>query len=72
MALAKITGSGLSSIALLVAVLWACIVGEQIVLQRANRELGQAMTEIRQLQSRKRAEPASTPAPRHPVRPTLG
>ena len=72
MVLAKITGAGLSSIALLVAVLWACIVGERLILQRANREYSQAMTQIRQLQSKKRAVPASLPSPRRSVRPAVG
>lgn len=71
MVLAKITGTGLSSIALLVTALWGCILGEHLIVQRANRELSQAMTQIRELQSKRRAEPASAPAPRHRIRPTI-
>jgi hypothetical protein len=72
MALAKITGAGLSAIAMLVMVLWACILGEHLIVQRANRELAGAMTEIRTLQLRKSALPTSTPMPRHRVRPAIG
>lgn len=72
MVLAKITGVGLSSIALAVGILWSCVLGEHLILQRANRELSQALTQIRLLQSKKNAEPASVPAPRRHVRPSLG
>lgn len=71
-ALAKITGAGLSAIGLLVIVLWACILGEHLIVQRANRELAGAMTEIRTLQHRKATVPASTPTPQHRVRPAIG
>ena len=71
MVLLKITGAGLNCIGLLVAVLWGCIVGEHLIVQRANRDLTQAMTEIRQLQSKRRAEPASVPVPRRPLRPAV-
>ena len=72
MVLAKITGAGLTSIAVLVTILWGCILGEHLILRRANREYSQAMTQIRLLRSKKRAEPASLPAPRRHVRPAVG
>jgi hypothetical protein len=72
MPLAKISGVGLMSIGTLVAILWACIVGEQLIVQSANREFSRTMTELRQLQMQRQAEPASTPAPLHRVRPSLG
>jgi hypothetical protein len=71
MVLGKITGAGLCSIALSVTILWGCILGEHLIVQRANRDLSKAMTEIRLLQSRKNAEPASLPALRHRVRPAI-
>jgi hypothetical protein len=72
MVLAKISGAGLSSIAMLVVVLWACILGEHLIVDRANREFSSAMTELHQLQMKRRAEPASAPARRHPGRPVIG
>lgn len=71
MALARITGAGLGSICVLVAILWGCILGEHFIVQRANRQLSNAMTEIRHLQMRRSAEPASTPTLRHHVRPAI-
>lgn len=71
MQFAKITGAGLSSIALLVTVLWGCIVGEQLILQNANRDFSQAMTQIRELQSKRGVEPAATPKSRHGIRPSI-
>jgi hypothetical protein len=71
MVFARITGAGLSSIAMLVVVLWACILGEHLIVDRANREFSTAMTELHQLQMKRRAEPASVPARRHVVRPSV-
>jgi hypothetical protein len=72
MMLAKISGAGLLSMAGLVAILWACIVGEHMIVSRANREFSRTMTEIRQLQMKKQAEPASLPSPPRSVRPSIG
>ena len=75
MAIAKITTSGLSSIAVLVLLLWGCIVGEHLVIKHANREFSSALREIRTLQMKKRAEPAAAPAQRwkaRPVNPAIG
>ena len=72
MVLAKITGAGLSSIAMLVIVLWACILGERLIVDHANREFSGAMAEIRQLQMKRRAEPASVPTPIHRTHPAIG
>ena len=71
MVLAKITGVGLGSIALSVTILWGCILGEHLIVQCANREFSQAMTQIRLMQSKKRAEPASLPAPHRHARPAV-
>ncbi len=74
MAVAQITGQGLRSIAVLVVLLWGCIIGERVIVARANMEAYRALRDIRLLQLQKRAEPASVPAPRipHPARPTIG
>jgi hypothetical protein len=74
MAFAKITGGGLSAIAMLVIVLWACIIGEHLIVARANRELARTMLEVRKLQNRKNADPVSAPAPaiRTRLRPAIG
>jgi hypothetical protein len=71
MAIARITGAGMAAVAVLVAILWSCILVEHLIVQRANRELAQAMTEIRLLQ-KKRVEPTSTPVPRHSAKPAIG
>ncbi len=69
MAIAKITSSGLKSIGILVVILWACILGERLIVQRANQECTQALTKIRVLRMKKRAEPVSAPA--RPWKPSL-
>jgi len=71
MVLGKITGVGLGSIALSVTILWGCILGEHLIVQRANRDFSQAMAQIRLLQSKRRAEPAFLPAPHRQVRPAV-
>ena len=71
MVFSKITGAGLGSIALSVTILWGCILGEHLIVQRANRDFLKAMAEIRLLQSKKNAEPASLPAPHRRVRPAI-
>ena len=74
MVIAKITGQGLKSIAMLVALLWGCVAGEHLIVRKANMEAYRAMRDIRALQMQKRAEPVSVPKPviPHPVRPTFG
>ena len=73
MAFMKITRAGLSSIAMLVTLLWACILGEHLIVQRANRELSGAMTKIRLLQKQRVGPvPVSLPASSRSVRPAIG
>lgn len=74
MVILRITGQGLKSIAMLVALLWGCIIGEHVIVKKANMEVYRALRDIRSLQMQKRAEPVLAPRPRipHPVRPTLG
>ena len=74
MPIAKITGQGLAAIALSVALLWACFVGERLIVKRSAIRRAQVMRELRQMQLRYRTEPASTPVrPRgHFITTTLG
>jgi hypothetical protein len=73
MAIARITVQGLTSIAILVLVLWACAIGERVIVDRANAETTEALRAMRSLQLKNRRQPAATPA--HPTRrqhPELG
>jgi len=63
MPIAKITGQGLAAIALSVALLWACFVGERLILNRTYAKRAQVMRELRQMQNLHRTQPASTPMP---------
>jgi hypothetical protein len=62
---AKITGQGLTSIAILVVLLWTCLIGQRVILGRANADAVQVMRAMRDLRSKSRRQPASAP-----VRPT--
>ena len=42
MTIAAITKQGLAAIAILVAILWGCLVSERLTVQRANQEMGRA------------------------------
>jgi hypothetical protein len=74
MAIARITTPGLVSIAVLVAFLWACILGQHLIIQNANQEFSRALTEIKTLRVRQRMQPVSAPArpAARPPRPTIG
>lgn len=61
MPVAKITGQGLSAIAILVALLWGCLVGEHIIVQRANQEARHALRQVRVLRMKQQIEPTSAP-----------
>ncbi|HUD99177.1 MAG TPA: hypothetical protein VMR62_06350 [Bryobacteraceae bacterium] len=64
---AKITGQGLTSIAVLVALLWTCVIGERVILWRANARAAEAVAAMRDLRAKIRRMPAATP-PRRPHR----
>ncbi len=74
MAIAKITRQGLAVIASLVILLWGCVIGERVVVQRANLEAYRALRDLELLRAKKKAQPVSVPAPAipRPVRPALG
>lgn len=63
MPIAKITGQGLVAIALAVTVLWACFVGEQLILKRSHARQAQVIRNLRQMQLLHRTVPASSPVP---------
>ena len=63
MPVAKITGQGLCAIACSVALLWACLVGEQMIVRHAALERVKVLREIEQLQRRPRHTPVRTPLP---------
>ena len=63
MALAKITREGLVTIAVLVAILWGCILGERVLSRHTTVETYRALRQIRYLKFKRRVEPASQPAP---------
>ena len=63
MPIVKITGQGLSAIALLVALLWGCVMGERVAARRAFSERAKVLREISRMQRRRRTQPVSTPAP---------
>src|ERR1700694_1528969 len=68
MPIVKITGQGLAAMAISVALLWACVVGQRIVVRRAVADRVQVLREIQQMQQRQRSEPVLAPAPRIPHR----
>jgi len=74
MPIAKITGQGLAAITLSVALLWACFIGERLMLRNAIDQRAQLMRELHQLQRNHGAQPVSSPIPRgpRPVRVTVG
>jgi len=65
----RITGPGLTTITLLTAVLWGCLVVEHRTVVHARAEGYRALSEIRALQLKKRILPAAAPV-RSPERTT--
>jgi len=61
-ALAKITRPGLVSIAVLVAILWGCILTERSLLRNSRMETYRALRDMRYLKFKRRVEPVSQPA----------
>jgi hypothetical protein len=61
MAIAKITREGLVSIAVLVALLWGCILAERILTHHTTMETYRVLRQIRYLKFKRNIEPASRP-----------
>ena len=66
MALAKITRSGLVTIAILVSILWGCVFVERILTHQSKIETYRALRQMRYLKFKRRVEPASRPLPPPP------
>jgi hypothetical protein len=60
MAVAKITGQGLAAIAVLVCLLWACLIAERLTVARAHSETAR---NLRALKRMRVAVPAIRPVP---------
>jgi hypothetical protein len=63
MPIAKITGQGLYAMAFSVALLWTCLIGERVIVQRAVAERTRVLHEIEQLQRQRRPMPVTAPMP---------
>jgi len=66
MPIARITGQGLAAIACSVALLWACIIGEQVQRRDAFHERERVVREVQLMQRRLRSVPVSDPSPFRP------
>jgi hypothetical protein len=64
MAIAKITGNGLITIAVLVAGLWGCLLTEHKIMVEAQKRQARELIEIRHLRDNRFAVPASLPLSR--------
>lgn len=74
MAIAKITGQGLTAIALSVGLLWGCLVGERLIVQHANLEASRTLRELRLMRQKRYSAPLAVPVraiPR-PTAPVVG
>jgi hypothetical protein len=60
-----ITRQGLAGMALSVALLWGCVLGERIIMRQASVEQARALRTIESLRDRQ-SQPVSTPVPRIP------
>ncbi len=67
MPLVGITNRGLTTLAILVALLWGCLVAERVTAVRANREASQVIEQLRRLRMKRFVEPA----PQIPARPWM-
>ena len=69
MPMVKITGQGLFAIALSVALLWGCLIGERVMLQNATSRRVRVLRQIEQLQRKPHPTPALTPmqSRSHPI-----
>jgi hypothetical protein len=63
-------------VAVAVALLWACLIGEKLTLRRAHAEYARAMRDVRMLRQQQQQirMPVSAPVPRlhRPSRPVAG
>jgi hypothetical protein len=72
MQIAKITVPGLASIAILVAVLWICVISQRVMLGRANAGTAEVVRAMRELRMRNQHLPAAAPAHARRLHPAVG
>jgi len=72
MPIVKITGQGLSAIALSVALLWGCLIGERLTARRAFSDRANVLREVSRMRRWRRSQPVSTPLTPHRMRATAG
>ena len=66
MALAQITRNGMLTIAVLVAMLWGCVLTERHLSRNSKVETYRALRDLRYLRFKRHVEPASRPLPPSP------
>jgi hypothetical protein len=67
MPIVKITGQGLMAISFLVALLWACVIGESAMVRRAQLDRVRVLRDYQRLHQQ-RSEPVVAPIRRLPAR----
>ena len=74
MNIVKITRPGLAGMAISVALLWGCLIGERYVVRRAGMERARALYNMERLRRERLPQPVSAPGPRlpHPLTTALG
>jgi hypothetical protein len=63
MPVAKITEQGMFAIALCVALLWSCLIGERLMLHRAETERVRILHDMERLRTKPRPMPVNAPMP---------
>ncbi len=61
MTLTKITGSGIVALGMCVTVLWGCLIGERLMVQRGATEQARALHDLEVLRQQLRTPPVSAP-----------
>jgi hypothetical protein len=74
MSIGKITRPGLAGMAISVALLWGCLIGERVVVREATIVRARALYNIERLRRGRQPQPVSAPRPRlpHPLTTSLG
>jgi hypothetical protein len=73
MPIAKITGPGLAAIGISVALLWGCVIGQRMMVERAFTERARVMHDVQLLPRKQPPEPVSSPLKRpHRLHVTAG
>ena len=63
MVVIKITTPGLTGMALSVALLWGCVIGERLILRRANLDWKDTLHTNQRLRQQQKSEPVLAPIP---------